>query len=61
MPGLGEVGRHAAAHVAQPDECDACHDELLKPSPLMGEEYRSLAAQPLSGGWMRVDDKSTLT
>jgi len=26
MPRLGEVRRHSAAHMAEPDECDARHD-----------------------------------
>ena len=25
VPGLGEIGRHPAAHVAEADECDARH------------------------------------
>ena len=25
MARLGEIGRHAAAHMPQPDKCDACH------------------------------------
>jgi hypothetical protein len=25
VPRLGEVRGHSAAHIAQPNECDACH------------------------------------
>ena len=33
MPRLGEVRGHPAAHVAKPDECDACHVLLVEGCP----------------------------